>query len=403
MQRQFFSGNSLDQAVMAAARQFQLEPEQLAYKVRDKKHGFLNARRKVVIEVDPQAPQLPEKPAVVSAPPAPAMAPAAPRIAVAPPTFFQDDEEEEDDSHGPGNEAVPVMGEDRGGRPSHPPRSNPGRERSPQAAPRAGQERGGRDQGAPRSGGSEGRGGRGGDRPGPNGRQGGARAEGRSDGRSNSRPGGSGYSDGRRGGPSHSGGRNQDGGRRRQNGHGRQDGEKAKRVIIRSIEHRWREGNWLQDDAENEGVSREVLAFERGIELVLDVVDIDIEFAVTEGDPFKIEFSGEDREILVAEDGQILKAIEHILPRLVRSAVGEALTCRVDCEDFQAAHEESLMALAKSVANEVKQNMRAKALPPMNPADRRIVHVALMEDPDVDTLSEGDGYIKRVKILPVRR
>jgi predicted RNA-binding protein Jag len=400
MQRQFFSGNSLDQAVMAAARQFQLEPDQLAYKVRDKKHGFLNARRKVVIEVDPQAPQLPEKPvAALASPPAPAMGPVAPRIAVAPPTFDQDDEE--DDSYGPGNEATPVVSEDRGGRPSHPPWGNPGRERSAQAAPRVSQDRGGRDQRPPRNDGGVSRG----ERRGSIGRQGQGvgRSEGRSDGRSNSRPGSSGYSDGRRGAPAHANGRHQDGGRRRQNGHGRPDGEKAKRVIIRSVEHRWREGNWLQADAENEGVSREVLAFERGIELVLDVVDIDIEFAVTEGDPFKIEFSGEDREILVAEDGQILKAIEHILPRLVRSAVGEALTCRVDCEDFQAAHEESLMTLAKNVANEVKQNMRAKALPPMNPADRRIVHVALMEDPDVDTLSEGDGYIKRVKILPVRR
>ena len=57
MERQFFSGNTLEQAVMAAARHFGLEPEQVAYTPRDKKHGFLSIRRRVVIEVDPSAPE----------------------------------------------------------------------------------------------------------------------------------------------------------------------------------------------------------------------------------------------------------------------------------------------------------------------------------------------------------
>ena len=46
--------------------------------------------------------------------------------------------------------------------------------------------------------------------------------------------------------------------------------------------------------------------------------------------------------------------------------------------------------------------MKPRLLPPMSPADRRIVHVTLMEDPSVDTMSEGDGFIKRIKIFPVR-
>ena len=61
MERQFFSGNTLEQAVLAAARHYGLDPSRVAYSVRDKKHGFLNIRRNVVIEVDPSEPELPEE------------------------------------------------------------------------------------------------------------------------------------------------------------------------------------------------------------------------------------------------------------------------------------------------------------------------------------------------------
>jgi spoIIIJ-associated protein len=55
--RRFFSGNTLDQAVMKAARHYNLTPDELDYRPVEKKHGFLRVRRSVVIEVDPAAPK----------------------------------------------------------------------------------------------------------------------------------------------------------------------------------------------------------------------------------------------------------------------------------------------------------------------------------------------------------
>ncbi len=179
--------------------------------------------------------------------------------------------------------------------------------------------------------------------------------------------------------------------------------ERPRREMVKVVEHTWKDGEWrelLSEEGDN--VSREVLAFEKAIELILDVMDLDIEFSVSEGEIYLVEFSGEDRERLVAEEGRALKAIEHILPRIVRGMVGEALPCRVDCEDFQASRELELVELAKKTAEEVGRSMKPRLLPPMSPADRRIIHVTLMEDPDVDTMSEGDGFIKRIKIFPVR-
>jgi spoIIIJ-associated protein len=55
--KKFFSGNTLEQAVLQAARHFQVAPEEVAYEQVDRRHGFLKVRRRVVIGVDPEAPR----------------------------------------------------------------------------------------------------------------------------------------------------------------------------------------------------------------------------------------------------------------------------------------------------------------------------------------------------------
>lgn len=444
MQRQFFSGNSVDQAVMTAARHFGIEPERLSYKVRDKKTGFLNARRKVVIEVDPQTPVLsdaelearaakpaeerrPERPRLERPPVEAAM----PRheddgspLAPAPRAGGHGEDDEEEDGQqafGLGVGQVPPerspavrpsagQQDDRGARP--PRQDNARTEGRPEGRTegRGGRKGGGR--------GSEGRGG--------DSRRGGAESRGGSDRGASDRGGDRGRAHGgghgghgghgaqgggERGGP----GRNRRGGppqdRRGRPGHdrgparkgGRGDERVRREAIVKTLEHTWKDGEWrelLSEEGDN--VSREVLAFEKAIELILDVMDLDIEFSVSEGEVYLVEFSGEDRDRLVSDEGRALKAIEHILPRIVRGMVGEALPCRVDCEEFQASREQELIELAKKAAEEVGRSMKPRLLAPMSPADRRIIHVTLMEDPDVDTLSEGDGFIKRIKIFPVR-
>ncbi len=70
MTRRFFSGNTLDQAVMAAARHYGIEPDQLAYRQIEKRHGFLRTRKAAVISVDPEMPRRgPEVAAAAGEPP----------------------------------------------------------------------------------------------------------------------------------------------------------------------------------------------------------------------------------------------------------------------------------------------------------------------------------------------
>lgn len=427
MQRQFFSGNSVDQAVMTAARHFGIEPERLSYKVRDKKTGFLNARRKVVIEVDPQTPLLSDaeiearatKPAEERRPERPRLErpveSPAPRyedddapLPPAPRSAGHNEEEEEEDGQQAFGLGVGQSPPERPAAPSaRPPArqqddggARPPRQDSSRAEGRGGRKAGGRGSegrgGDARRGGSEGRGGPDRGRAHSHAGHGGhaAQAGGERAGQGRNRRGGPpqdrrGARPGHDRGPARKGGRGDDRGRRE--------------AIVKVVEHTWKDGEWrelLSEEGDN--VSREVLAFEKAIELILDVMDLDIEFSVSEGEVYLVEFSGEDRDRLVADEGRALKAIEHILPRIVRGMVGEALPCRVDCEEFQASREQELIELAKKAAEEVGRSMKPRLLAPMSPADRRIIHVTLMEDPDVDTLSEGDGFIKRIKIFPVR-
>jgi spoIIIJ-associated protein len=139
----------------------------------------------------------------------------------------------------------------------------------------------------------------------------------------------------------------------------------------------------------------------KAAELLLRIAGLDLAPRVLQGeDRLEVDLSGDDVDWCFADDGEIVLAMEHLLPRLIRSLSGEAALVRVDCDNFQEIREERLRSLAQRMAEEVRRFGKPRTLEPMNPADRRIVHVTLADDPHVVTESEGDGYFKRVMIRP---
>src|SRR5262249_61680483 len=70
----------------------------------------------------------------------------------------------------------------------------------------------------------------------------------------------------------------------------------------------------------------------------------------------------------------------------------------VAAEGSRAPQKESLEELALRSAEEAKPPRRPQLLPPLPPAERRLVHLALAQDPEVETESEGDGFLKRVTV-----
>jgi spoIIIJ-associated protein len=117
-------------------------------------------------------------------------------------------------------------------------------------------------------------------------------------------------------------------------------------------------------------------------------------------DEMLFELIGDDVEPLLANRGEGLNGLEVLTGRIASKRVGRPVYPRLDAEGFRAHQRESLEELALRSANEAKRTKSPQLLPPLSPGERRLVHLALAKDPDVETESEGDGFLKRVAVRP---
>ena len=154
------------------------------------------------------------------------------------------------------------------------------------------------------------------------------------------------------------------------------------------------------DDGVDEAVDEELLeAAERATHTLLGFAGIDARATARSGaERIEVEIEGPDDTVLVVESGNGLLAIQHLLPRLLRGAVGRSSFVRVDSRDFHRQRRERLEALALKEAEAASHGGGSRILPPMAPDERRIVHMALKDIPAVVTESRGTGLHKRVVI-----
>ena len=118
----------------------------------------------------------------------------------------------------------------------------------------------------------------------------------------------------------------------------------------------------------------------------------------TSPDEMVIELIGDDVEPLLANKGEGLNGLEVLTGRIASRRLGHPVYPRLDAEGFRAHQRDSLQELAQRSAEEAKRTRRPQLLPPLSPGERRLVHLALAEDPEVETESEGDGFLKRVAV-----
>lgn len=112
------------------------------------------------------------------------------------------------------------------------------------------------------------------------------------------------------------------------------------------------------------------------------------------------ELIGDDVEPLLAGGGEGLSGLEVLVGRIASRQIGRPVYPRLDAEGFREHQRESLEELALRSAEEAKRTQRPQLLPPLSPAERRLIHLALAEDPEVETRSEGEGFLKRVAVRP---
>ena len=133
---------------------------------------------------------------------------------------------------------------------------------------------------------------------------------------------------------------------------------------------------------------------------LLSVAGFLVEVRRRPGAEMLFELIGDDVEPLLANKGEGLSGLEVLTGRIAGKRLGRPVYPRLDAEGFRAQERESLEELARRSAEEAKRTRRQQLLPPLPPRERRLVHLALAQDPDVETESEGEGFLKRVAVRP---
>jgi spoIIIJ-associated protein len=120
----------------------------------------------------------------------------------------------------------------------------------------------------------------------------------------------------------------------------------------------------------------------------------------TDDSPILIDIAGDDLGILIGRRGETLASLQFLLNLLIGKRLGSWVRVAVDVEGYRARREEYLRNLAERTAERVRRTGQAVPLEPMPPNERRIVHMALQENPTVTTESSGYGEERRVFVIP---
>lgn len=132
---------------------------------------------------------------------------------------------------------------------------------------------------------------------------------------------------------------------------------------------------------------------------VLALAKLSLEVRTSEGDQnISVRLYGADTRRMVDNHGELLDALQVLANKAL---VGRRIEKEIelDCRQFKEQRVSNLGERAREAANLVRQERHEQLLPAMSPIERRIVHVALQDDPDVTTESRGDGFYKRVAII----
>ena len=146
----------------------------------------------------------------------------------------------------------------------------------------------------------------------------------------------------------------------------------------------------LSDDAKRAGAFLGGLTERMG-------VPVEIAMMQTE-EQLRMEMTGEGMSLLIGRRGETLDALQYLTSLTVNRGREDYLRISIDTENYRAKREEALRKLAVRMAGRAKKSGRRVALEPMNPYERRILHSALQNDPDVTTHSEGEEPYRRVII-----
>jgi spoIIIJ-associated protein len=102
--------------------------------------------------------------------------------------------------------------------------------------------------------------------------------------------------------------------------------------------------------------------------------------------------------MLIGREGQTLAALQYLASRIVSRGMNAAVRVNLDAGEYRQHQDDKLQELALNLAVKVKNTGRPCSTRPLNSYHRRIIHLTLQEDEEVQTRSTGQGALKRVVV-----
>ncbi|OXT06653.1 protein jag [Thermoanaerobacterium thermosaccharolyticum] len=134
---------------------------------------------------------------------------------------------------------------------------------------------------------------------------------------------------------------------------------------------------------------------------IIKLIGIDVGYDIDEKDnSILVNLKGNGVGLLIGYRGETLDSLQYLTSLVANKKNIEGIHKRIllDAENYRAKREKILINLANKIAKKVKQENRSITLEPMNANERRIIHLALQDDPDIETFSEGEEPNRRVTI-----
>ena len=112
----------------------------------------------------------------------------------------------------------------------------------------------------------------------------------------------------------------------------------------------------------------------------------------------RINLEGEDGGVLIRRGGEGLQALQHVVATTFRKQLGDDNRIVIDCNGFRRDKDAELRQMALFIAGKARSTGAPQEMGPLNPYERRIVHLAVAQESDVTSESIGDAFMKTVII-----
>ncbi|HEX6129244.1 MAG TPA: RNA-binding cell elongation regulator Jag/EloR [Candidatus Limnocylindria bacterium] len=140
------------------------------------------------------------------------------------------------------------------------------------------------------------------------------------------------------------------------------------------------------------------------LEELLRLMDLDGTVEIAMGsETAKLNVKGSDLGVLIGRRGEKLASLQHLVNLIVAKKEGQYNRIAIDVENYRGRREEQLRDVAERAAKRVIQSGKIIQLEPMPAIERRIVHLALVENPKIRTQSVGVEPNRRIVVLPASR